>query len=228
MPKTYAIILAGGKGLRMGESKPKQLLPLSRKPILMWSISTFNELKAIDHILVVSPKEYIDEIDSMIKQNNISKFLKTIVGGKERQDSVYNALCSWEFDDDDILLFHDAARPFIKKDTISKLIEETQKHGAAGIYVPAIDTITEIEDDFVKSIPPRKKMYNTQTPQSFKFKIIWDAHQKGRGENDSTATDDVSLVIQNGGKVKFVEGGYSNMKITNKNDYEIARYYADK
>ena len=121
-------------------------------------------METIDHILVVSPEDYIDEIDSMIKQNNISKYLKTIVGGKERQDSVYNALTSREFNDNDILLFHDAARPFITKDIISRVIDETNKHGAAGVYVPAIDTITEIKDGFVKSIPPRKTMYNTQTP----------------------------------------------------------------
>ena len=227
MQKIYAVILAAGKGLRMGEDKPKQLLPLSGKPIIAWSTLTFDKIDEISNILIVSPKNYINEIDSIMKTSKINKHLKTIIGGKERQDSVYNALTSQKFNDEDILLFHDAARPFIKKETISELIIETKKHGAAGVYVPAIDTITEIENGFIKSIPSRETMYNTQTPQSFKFQIIWEAHQKAKLNKNLIATDDVSLVIQNGGKVKLVQGDYSNIKITNKNDYDIAKHFAE-
>ena len=222
MSKIYVIILAGGKGTRMEEDTPKQFLILGNKPLILWSTETFSKIDIIDHIIIVSPEEFIPETNALIKKHMPDKILKIISGGATRQKSAYNAVNCHEFHDDDILIFHDAARPFISKDIIIQCINETRIHGAASVYVPATDTIAEIEKGFVKSIPSRKNMYRTQTPQAFLYKIIEDAHEKALLKGINNVTDDVSLVISEGYKIKTVDGDELNIKITRKADFDFA------
>lgn len=228
MNKIYAIILAGGKGLRFGNTTPKQFLTLKNKPLIIWTLEAFNSMKSIDYIIVVSPEEYLVTIKTLISEHTITKVIQTIKGGATRQESSYNAVMSNNFNSDDILLIHDAARPFISDEIINNCIDETKKYGAAGVYVSAIDTITEIEDGFVKSIPPRKNLYYAQTPQSFKYTIIKRAHEKALQNPQNTFTDDVSLVLGTGCKVKKIEGDYNNIKITNPQDFELANWIIKK
>jgi len=219
--KNYAIILAGGSGSRMNMEIPKQFLPLKEKPIIAWSMEAFESINDIDAIIVVVDPKYFKKIEEIAKKYKINKFLKSVSGGKTRQESSLNAIKSINFDNNDILLLHDAARPFITKEIIKNSIEFTKEYGASAVYVPAIDTITEINNNIVTNIPDRKNLFYAQTPQSFTFNIINDAHKNF--DNTKLATDDVSLVLNNNKKIYKIIGNYSNLKITTEFDYKIAK-----
>ena len=124
------------------------------------------------------------------------KVLKITAGGATRQESAWNALNCHDFHENDILLFHDAARPFVTAEIIANCITEARNTGACGVYIPATDTITEIIDTRVRAIPPREHLYQTQTPQAFRYGVIRRAHELARSSGSGTATDDVSLVMQ--------------------------------
>ena len=172
--------------------------------------------------------DYFTETEKIVSDYNINKFLHLVPGGKTRQESSWNALNAVDFSDDDILIFHDAARPFVTKTIITDTLWAVKNDGAAGVYVKTIDTITSIESDYVESITPRKKLYNTQTPQGFSYKIISDSHTRGREKENIIATDDISLAIDAGYRVKKVQGEYTNIKITTPFDYEIAEFLSSR
>jgi 2-C-methyl-D-erythritol 4-phosphate cytidylyltransferase len=222
MNKTYAVILAGGMGLRLGRNVPKQLLPLGERPVIAKTIDMFHSMNEIDDIIVVMPGDLTREIHEIIDKHGFVKVLKVVTGGSTRQGSVNNALNSHDYKDEDILIFHDAARPFVTKDIIASLIRAVNETGAAGTYVKAIDTITEITGDQVISIPDRKNLFYTQTPQGFRYRIIKKAHTEALASGITDATDDVTLALRSGFTVKAVTGEYSNFKITTENDYRLA------
>ncbi len=221
---TYAIILAGGTGTRLGGNEPKQFLPLGDKSVITWSLLAFEHHPLVDNIITVLPASYHDRIESISREYSISKYLHTVEGGDTRQQSSWNAMQSYTFDQEDILLFHDAARPFVYSDIITNCIIMAGKYGAAGVYVPAIDTITEIREETVQRTLDRKLLHYTQTPQSFKYSVITDAHMKSSEEGVTGATDDISLVRNAGYRVYAVEGSYKNIKITTQHDYKMAQW----
>lgn len=223
----YAVILAGGKGLRVGGDIPKQLLPLAGRPVLRWSVEAFHSVKDIHRIIIVGEKNSLETIRGILPQSDFPKIIKFIEGGAERSDSSYNALVSADFYPDDIILFHDAARPFISPEIISNTIALVTKSGAAGVYIPAVDTVTVAENGAVASIPERKNVFYAQTPQGFRYGLIREAHEKYRsGELSIKVTDDVALAMASGHEVKIVEGSVSNFKITTDLDYRIAEFIA--
>jgi 2-C-methyl-D-erythritol 4-phosphate cytidylyltransferase len=226
MQRTYAVVLAGGSGLRLNDKVPKQFLPLGDRPVIAWSLQTFAACKEIDHILVVLPDRYIHQARQLFEKHSISKILNIVPGGDTRQESARNALAARPFDENDIILIHDAARPFIKEETVRACVRETRAHGAAGVYILVQDTIADIRNMFVASVPSRDSLYYAQTPQGFRFSIINAAHQAALRDGIS-ATDDVSLVRSAGFPVKVVEGDYSNFKITTVLDYQAACSYAE-
>lgn len=226
MEHTYAIILAGGSGLRLNDRTPKQFLPLGDRPVIVWSLETCSACEEIDFILPVLPDRYIRQAEQLLQDHSIKKILKIVPGGNTRQASASNALASYPFNDNDIILIHDAARPFISLEKIRKCISETRNHGAAGVYVPIQDTVAEVRDMFVSSVPPRDSLFCAQTPQGFRFSIIKAAHQAAR-RNAISSTDDISLVHAAGFKVKMIEGELSNFKITTPLDYKAACRFAE-
>ena len=219
-----AVILAGGKGLRLGSKTPKQMLLLGNKPVISWSVDTFHKIKQIDKILIVSEKNLINEMKELFPARYYPKILSFVEGGEERSDSSYNALVSSNFKDDDILLFHDAARPFISEDIILKLIDEVSISGACGTYIQATDTVTFVEDSIVVSIPERKSVYSAQTPQCFRYGLIKKAHLYQKEAKNISVTDDVSLVVNLGYKVSIIEGSKKNIKITTDLDLRFAEF----
>lgn len=226
MERTYAIILAGGSGLRLDDRVPKQFLPLGDRPVIAWSMQTYSLCKEIDHIIPVLPDRYIRQAEELFQEHTINKILKLVPGGTTRQESASNALSSHPFDENDIILIHDAARPFIRQETIKTCVTETRTHGAAGVYVPVQDTIAEVCDTFVASVPLRDSLFSAQTPQGFRFSVIKAAHQAAR-QKEIHATDDISLVLAAGFRVKMVRGEYSNFKITTPLDYQAACRFAE-
>ena len=228
MSKKYAIILAGGKGLRLKRDQPKQFENLMNRPIIVWSLKKFNNLFEINSIIIVSPNEYRRDVEEIISKHGISKPTKIVSGGKTRQESSYNALRSMRFNYDDILIIHDAARPFLNEKLILECIKETNAHGASGVYIRAVDTIAEGNRGFIKSIPDRNKLYCTQTPQCFRYNIIKLAHENAILNDITNATDDAQLVIDAGYKIKIIEGYSGNIKITTPFDLEFAEFIAQK
>lgn len=224
----YAVILAGGKGLRLGGDIPKQLLPLAGKPVIRWSAEIFHSSDEINRIIVVGEKNSLESIRAILPQNEFPKIISFIEGGAERSDSSFNALISQEFSPDDIILFHDAARPFVSHGIIESIIAEVNASGAAGVYIPAVDTVTIAENNKVITIPERRNVFYAQTPQGFRYGIIKDAHdQYKRGLLKIKVTDDVSLVMARGHDVKLVNGSAMNFKITTDFDYRIAEFIAE-
>ncbi|HNX24406.1 MAG TPA: 2-C-methyl-D-erythritol 4-phosphate cytidylyltransferase [Spirochaetota bacterium] len=219
-----AVILAGGKGSRLGSQVPKQMLMLGSKPVISWSVDTFHKVNLIDKILIVSEKNLIKEMKNFFPPADYPKVSSFIEGGIERSDSSYNALVSSDFNDDDIFLFHDAARPFVTEEIIIELINKLKTSGACGTYVKSTDTIAIVKDLIVESIPERRSVYSAQTPQGFRYDLIKKAHQYRKDVNSTSVTDDVSLIVNMGFDVSVVEGSYSNIKITTELDFSFAQF----
>ena len=219
-----AVILAGGKGLRFGSEIPKQMLILGNKHVISWSVDTFHKSDLIDQIIIVSEKNLITEIRMLFPETRYPKILSVIEGGAERSDSSYNALISAEFKDNDIFLFHDAARPFVTELLITDIIKAVKASGACGTYVQSTDTVALVENSIVKTIPERKSVFSAQTPQGFRYGIIKRAHQLKKDQKTVTITDDVSLVFNMGIDVSVVRGSYENIKITTETDFRFAEF----
>ena len=166
------VILAGGKGLRLGSNIPKQMLPLGTKPVISWSVDTFHKSDLIDKIIIVSEKNLLKQMKALFPESNYPKLLSFIEGGAERSDSSCNAIMSGTFNDDDIFLFHDAARPFVSEEIISVIINEVKITGACGTYIQASDTIAIVNNSLIESIPERRNVYSAQTPQAFKYSLL--------------------------------------------------------
>ncbi|MFV0504310.1 MAG: 2-C-methyl-D-erythritol 4-phosphate cytidylyltransferase [Lachnospirales bacterium] len=211
-----AIILAGGKGLRMGGDVPKQFLKIKNRTILEWTIEKFQNSN-VDEIVIVGIKEHLKTIETMIKNNNFTK--ATIVeGGETRQASVYNGLLKVE---KGIVLIHDGVRPFIDVEEINNLINITMDKKAVCTGTKSKDTVKIVgENLIIEETLPREKVFNVQTPQCFALDLIMEAHHKSMADN-FVGTDDSSLVERMGISVYMHEGSYKNIKITTKEDLQL-------
>ena len=200
-----ALILAAGSGTRMGNAdKPKQFLPIYGKPLMIHTIEAF---------------EINDDVDKIVIVTNVRG---VVAGGNSRQISVYNGLKAVEelvSSPDDIIVIHDAARPLISQKIINDNIAVCKKFGAVDTVIKASDTIIRSKDnEIISDIPNRNELYQGQTPQTFKFKIIKDAHEKALKEDIPNVTDDAKLVLSFGIDVHLVEGSAQNFKITTFDD----------
>ncbi len=227
--KRCAIIVAGGMGQRMGSAVPKQFLKLGTKPIIAWSIETFVTSQLIDRIIITIHPDYKKQLEEVINTYSPDTDIIITHGGKTRQESCFNGLHAYNFASDDIVLIHDAARPFVTVDMINRCIEAAKLHGACGIYVPVKETIAQVNHSQVTHVLPRETLYAAQTPQCFRYSIIIDAHIKARERNITNATDDVSLALLAGYTIKAVTGDfYTNIKITTNEDMELAKSLINK
>lgn len=224
MSKVTAIILAGGKGKRMGADISKQYININGKPILYYTLKRFNECENIDEIILVVPENEIEYCKSEIINKYSLRVDMIVKGGKERQDSVYNALNS--IVNTDIVLIHDGARPFVSKDIIDNGISNAKKHGSAACGVMPKDTIKIIGADGLSiETPDRSTLRAVQTPQCFSYKIIKEAHQYVN-DNNIKVTDDTMVVELLGNKVYLYEGEYTNIKVTTPEDLILAEKLA--
>ena len=203
-----AIILAAGSGTRMGNaSVPKQFLMIYNKPIVVHTIEQFEMHFDIDEIVVVTKKDYIDEIKVWIRQFDLSKVHHVVEGGDTRQASVYNGLLAIApfAKNDDIVLIHDSARPLVNGRIISDNIEGALRYGAVDTVIPS-------------AVPLRKELFLGQTPQSFRYEKIMKAHQEAIKNHIENASDDAQLIRKNQGEVYLVNGDRLNFKITTFDD----------
>ena len=213
-----AIILAGGKGKRMGASVSKQFIELKGKPIIYYTIKKFEENKNIDNIVVVLPPDEVSYFKEEILKKYSLKIDKIVLGGTERQDSVYNALKSIADTETDIVLIHDGARPFISNRIINDGIKYANEYGASAPGVMPKDTIkVKNENNFSINTPDRSSLVAIQTPQVFKYKEILKCHEKVK-VNKEVVTDDTMVAEKYGYKVYLYEGEYTNIKVTTPED----------
>lgn len=215
-----AIILAGGKGKRMGAGISKQYIEIKGKPILYYTLKRFIDCKSIDSIILVLPEDEIEYCKSEVLEKYSLSVDSIVVGGKERQDSVYNALK--EIRNTSIVLIHDGARPFVSNKIIEEGIELAKIHGAAAPGVTPKDTIKiKDEESFSIETPSREELVLIQTPQVFNFNIILECHEKIQKDN-IVVTDDTMVVEKYGNKVRLYEGEYTNIKVTTPEDLILA------
>ncbi|MEG0857491.1 MAG: 2-C-methyl-D-erythritol 4-phosphate cytidylyltransferase [Terrisporobacter sp.] len=215
-----AIILAGGRGKRMGSEISKQYIKIKGKPILYYTLKTFIECKSIDQITLVLPEDEIEYCKYEILERYSLNIDRIIIGGKERQDSVYNALES--IVNSDIVLIHDGARPFVSNRIIEQGIEFAKIYGAAAPGVTPKDTIKiKNSESFSIETPQRDKLVAIQTPQVFKFNTILECHKKVK-EGNIIVTDDTMVAELYGNKVYLYDGEYTNIKVTTPEDLILA------
>ena len=217
-----AIILAGGKGKRMGSAISKQFIDIKGKPIIYYTLKKFSENKKIDNIIVVLPEDEVKYFKENILKKYELRINKIVIGGKERQDSVYNALKSLKNSSTDIVLIHDGARPFISERIINEGIKFAEIYGAAAPGVMPKDTIkVKNEKNFSVDTPNRANLVSIQTPQVFKFDEILECHEKIR-YNGEMVTDDTMVVEKYGYSVYLYDGEYTNIKVTTPEDLILA------
>ncbi len=215
------VIVAAGKGTRMGASENKVFLKIDDKTVIKHTIDKFLEADKIDEIILVTGKDDIKRCEELIKTS--IKPVKVICGGKTRQESVFNGITAAS---GDIVCIHDGARALIKTDKINEVISVCMECEAAALGVKAKDTIKIVDENgFIKSTPNRDFTYQIQTPQVFLKNIIIKAHNEFK---DVSVTDDCMLVEMLGVPVKIVEGSYENIKLTTPDDLINARAILDK
>lgn len=221
MDRNCALIVAAGKGTRMGTKVSKQFIEIDDKPVLYYTLRAFSDCDLIDEIYLVLSKNDVEYCEShILDKYKFGKSINIVEGGTERQDSVYNGLKAIK--NCDIVLIHDGARPFISEDIIIKGIKNAKKHGACACGVIPKDTI-KIRDieGFSVSTPDRSTLFAVQTPQCFNYDLIMKCHENIK-DNLVSVTDDTMIVEKYGHKVFLFEGDYKNIKITTPEDILIA------
>ena len=225
--KSIALIPAAGMGKRMGASINKQYLHLDGMPIVARTISVFERSPLIDAIYLVIPAEEIPFCrEHIVEAYNFCKVAAIIPGGKERQHSVMNGLRGMRehVSDGDVILIHDGVRPLITEEVLRESIAVARSHDGAVVAVPAKDTIKSVENGNVTGTPDRNTLWQAQTPQAFRYSVIYSAHQAAETDH-YLGTDDSSLVERVGGLMRIVQGDYHNIKITTSEDLVLAEAF---
>lgn len=227
--KATAIVPAAGLGRRFGPHMNKPFQNLGGKPLVVWSLEALESVKEIKEIIPVLKEEDVERGKEVFESYKLSKIKKIALGGKERQDSVFNGLKLVE-DKNCIVLIHDGVRPFIEKaliqEAIKRMTEVLQdREDCDGIVlgVPVKDTIKEVKREIVKKTLRRDSLWAIQTPQVFPYANILAVYERARKEG-FFSTDDAALVEKYGGKIKVIIGSYRNIKITTPEDLIIAEY----
>lgn len=221
MKKITAIVLAAGNGSRMNSATKKQFMEINGKPILWYSLLAF-EAYGVEQIILVTGKDDIEYCrKEIVERYAFTTVTDIVAGGKERYQSVYNGLKKVT---GDIVMIHDGARPLISAEIIKRCVKGTQDYGACVAGMPVKDTIKILDENrAVANTPNRNNLWITQTPQSFMYELVKNAYDKMQKNNHENITDDAMVVERfSEHEVRFVEGDYSNIKVTTPEDIFIA------
>jgi 2-C-methyl-D-erythritol 4-phosphate cytidylyltransferase len=218
-----AIIVAAGKGLRMGGPVSKQYLSLAGVPILARTLNVFEKSGLFEEIIVVvaaTDKEHCCR--QVIDKTKMAPSVRIVAGGRDRQESVFNGLEASRGQDDDTVLIHDGVRPFVTEDALLQCLAAVKAYGACIVAVPACDTLKQIDSNGrIAQTLPRDTVWLAQTPQGFRLGQIRAAHRQAR-EEGFVGTDDAQLVERLGQTVTVVTGSRANIKITTPDDLLLA------
>lgn len=219
------VIAAAGSGKRMGRNQPKQFMPLLGKPLLVRTLEIFRSIPEIDTTVVVIPEDATTDVEKMLKEYTLDTSTYLVCGGEHRQDSVFNGLKFLKTQSVEIVLVHDAVRPFVTSELVYSLIEETKNYGAAIPVVRPKDTIKQSSGNgFIERSLARDSLWIVQTPQAFRFDVVYRAFEKAYADN-FYGTDEAMLVERCGIKVRTVESSYKNIKITTQEDAALAELW---
>ncbi len=230
----FAVILAGGTGSRMGSTDmPKQFLEIKGKPILNHTIEKFLPNPRFEKIIVLSPRAWLGHTREIIRKfTGKNDRIAVIEGGATRNETIMNSIKYIEkeygLDDETVIVTHDSVRPFLTHRIIEENIEAALRYGACDTVIPATDTIVEGDGKTISAIPDRRKMYQGQTPQSFKAKILRDAYMSLSDDEKNILTDAAKILVMKGMDVHLVQGETFNIKITYPYDLKIARSLLDE
>lgn len=218
--KYAALIAAGGIGSRMGGGVNKLLMPLAGKPVLARTLAVFDGMPEIGHIAVVLHPDLLETVRGMLPEWGISTPVQLTEGGDTRQASVYRGLQALP-EDTQLVAIHDGARPLVTPDIITRTLEAAKENGAAATGIRVKDTLKIVAEGTIEGTVDRTRMWQVQTPQTFRYDRILNAHREADAQG-RTCTDDASLIERTGGRVRMVEGSALNIKITTPEDMFIA------
>lgn len=216
--RTIAIIPSGGVGSRFNSPIPKQYVKVLGKELIVYTLEVFQNCELVDEIIIPANESYFDLLYQIKEKHNFTKVSEIILGGKERQNSVYNGLISKIFDENDLIAVHDAARPLLTNSLLKNAINSAKTFDSIVVGINARDTLIQA-DNYVSGYLDRTNIYYAQTPQIFRYNILKQAFDKAN-EEKFIATDESMLVKNAGIDVKIVEGEFQNFKITTKSDLE--------
>lgn len=217
--RTIAVIPAGGQGKRFGCEVPKQYQKIRGRELIAYTLEVFQKSDSVDEIVVAAQPDYFELIENVAARYQFTKLKSVVNGGKERQDSVFNAVTSIKADKEDLIAVHDAARPLLSQSILTEAIKQAEEFQSVLVCLKARDTLLKGEE-FVTSFLDRSDVFYAQTPQIFKYHIIRkaleDAFKAG-----FYGTDESMLVTRAGFRVRIVEGSVLNFKITTRADFEL-------
>jgi 2-C-methyl-D-erythritol 4-phosphate cytidylyltransferase len=215
------LVPAAGAGARLGSALPKALVDLAGEPLLVRTLRRFESVGLLANAVVVAPAAERARFEAALDKAFPGVPIRLVPGGAERQESVGLGLEALS-PGTDVVVIHDAARPFISADSVRASIEAAAEHGAATVAIPAVDTILRADGEgFLESTPDRARLWACQTPQTFRVEVIRAAHAHARKER-LHVTDDATLVRLAGGHVKLVMGAPLNFKVTTPADLAVA------
>lgn len=224
-----AIVLAGGSGSRMNTDKAKQYLTVGGVPLIVHALRAFQESPVEQIVLVVREGDEAYVRGEIVERYEIDKVTAVVPGGAERFDSVWRGLSALQgnVQEQDIVLIHDGARPFVSQEMIRASIDAAVSYGACTVAVPVKDTIKVVDaDGFGVDTPDRKTLYQVQTPQTFRVPLILEAHKRFHEDPRPGITDDTMLVEEYlKQKVYMVTGDYRNLKVTTPEDLVLAEAF---
>jgi len=233
MSRITAIVPAAGLGTRMGTDQPKQFLELDGVPLIIFTLRRLAACAAITDFLVATRTDDVMSLQDKVARAALGRPARVIHGGDTRQQSVANALAQVD-PATEIVIVHDAVRPFVTLHQIERVIAEARARGAAILGIPAIDTVKEVKraslpEDvaLISATIPRERIVLAQTPQAFSYTLLRDAFRKAE-EDGVTASDEAALVERLGHDVFVVLGSERNLKITRPADMELARFYLEQ
>ncbi|MDN3674149.1 bifunctional cytidylyltransferase/SDR family oxidoreductase [Flavobacterium branchiarum] len=221
-----AVILAGGVGIRLEKSMPKQFFKVAGKTVLEHTVDAFEKNESINEIAIVINNHYLFMVEDMVIKNEWKKVKRILIGGKERYDSSLAAVNAYHELKDANLIFHDAARPLVSQRIINDVVKALSYYKAVDVAINSSDTIIEVENDIITAIPERIKMRRGQTPQGFRQEVIAKAYELALQDENFKATDDCGVVKKYlpNENIYVVNGEEVNMKLT----YPEDTYLLDK
>ena len=218
-----AIIPAAGLGVRMGGGTPKQFLSLEGVPIFIHTLRKFTASEAIDDIILALRPEDMERVRADVDREHFSRSVQLVAGGATRQETVGRALAEAP-PGTEIVVVHDAVRPFIDSAMIQRVVEAARKDGAAILGIPSVDTVKQVERQLILGTIPRERIVLAQTPPAFRYAIIREAFDRATADGFN-GTDESSLAERLGHNVTVLMGSDRNIKITKPSDLPLARLY---
>ena len=234
--KVIVIIPAAGLGTRMAPAgkkaaASKQFFEIDGVPVIVHTLRVFARNPQVAQIVVALRKSEMEQFSRQLEKEKIAGKVMVVEGGEHRQQSVANALAQLKAAPDDVVLVHDAVRPFVDDEIIDHVVREVEKHGAAIAGLPAVDTIKQVEraaeSALITSTIPRERIVQAQTPQGFRYELIKRAFDSAAADG-FIGTDEASLVERMGENVWVVMGSARNIKITTPGDMELAEFLMSK